>query len=583
MRIPLRRYWRLLKRYLIPQRQRVALLGVLLLTTIGLELANPLILRFFLDTALAGGATRTLVEAALAFIGVALLTQAISVAETYVAENVSWTATNLLRGDLALHCLQQDMAFHNARTPGELIERIDGDVTALANFFSRFVINILGNGMLLLGALVLLFTVDWRVGLALTAFVAVALVAMVRIRGIAQPHWIAMRQAQATFFGFLGEHLSGTEDIRSSGATAFVLRRMAEQMRVWLHITRKANLAGYTMWITSLFVFALGNVVAFALGASLYFAGAITLGTAYLIYQYTVLLERPTEQIRSQLQDLQQAGASIERIEELFAMQPVIRDGVGAELPVGALAVEFDGVTFGYDADGDGMALNHISIQLEAGRVLGVLGHTGSGKTTLTRLLLRHYDPVAGAVRLGGVDLRELWLADLRERVGVVTQEVQLFHASVRDNLTFFDQRISDERIARALREVGLGAWLAALPEGLDTQIAGGDSGLSAGEAQLLAFARVFLGEPSVVILDEASSRLDPATEQSVQRATQALLRGRTGIIIAHRLATVQRVDQIVIVERGCIREQGERERLAGDPHSRFSELLRAGMEVATA
>ena len=580
MRIPLRRYWRLLASYLLPQWRRVALLGVLLLATIGMELANPLILRYFIDMALAGGATGTLVEAALLFIGVALLTQAASVAETYVAENVGWTATNLLRGDLALHCLKLDMAFHNARTPGELIERIDGDVTALANFFSRFVINVLGNALLLIGALALLFGVDWRVGLALTLFVALALAVMLRIRGIAQPSWIAVRQAEATFFGFLGEQLAGTEDIRSSGATAYVLRRMAEQMRGWLHITWKASLAGYSMWITSLFIFALGNAVAFALGASLYTAGAITLGTAYLIYQYTVLLERPTEQIRSQLQDLQQAGASIERIQELFAVQPAIRDGVGLPLPAGALSVEFDSAAFRYGA-GDELALDDISFQVEPGRVLGVVGHTGSGKTTLTRLLLRLYDVSEGAVRLGGVDLRDLHLADLRERIGVVTQEVQLFHASVRDNLTFFDERIADDRIVRALREVGLGAWLAALPDGLDTQLTSGGTGLSAGEAQLLAFARVFLKEPSLVILDEASSRLDPATERSVQRATQALLRGRTAIIIAHRLATLHYADHILILDRGRIREQGERERLAGDPQSRFAELLHTGLEVA--
>jgi ATP-binding cassette subfamily B protein len=228
-------------------------------------------------------------------------------------------------------------------------------------------------------------------------------------------------------------------------------------------------------------------------------------------------------------------------------------------------------------------ALAGVSFALEPGAVLGVLGHTGSGKTTLTRLLFRLYDPRGGAVRLGGHDLRDLALADLRGRVGLVTQDVQLFQASVRDNLTFFDRRIGDAALAGVLGELGLRPWLEALPQGLDTPLLPGGRGLSAGQAQLLACARVFLRDPGLVVLDEASSRLDPATERLLERAFDRLLRGRTGIIIAHRLATVQRADQILILERGRVVEFGPRAALAADPGSRLSRLLRAGMEEVLA
>jgi ABC-type multidrug transport system fused ATPase/permease subunit len=231
--------------------------------------------------------------------------------------------------------------------------------------------------------------------------------------------------------------------------------------------------------------------------------------------------------------------------------------------------------------------LDDFSLRLPAGRKLGLLGRTGSGKTTITRLLLRLYDPQAGAVRLGDVDLRHLTLATLRHHVGIVTQDVQLFNASVRDNLSFFDRTIGDAAIEAALTTVGLADWLRALPAGLETELTAGGGSLSAGEAQLLAFARLLLKDPGVVILDEASSRLDPVTERRLDRAIEQLLAGshgaRTAIIIAHRLATVQKVDDILIVEAGRISEYGPRVQLAADPHSRFAQLLRTGLDFEEA
>jgi ATP-binding cassette subfamily B protein len=212
--------------------------------------------------------------------------------------------------------------------------------------------------------------------------------------------------------------------------------------------------------------------------------------------------------------------------------------------------------------------------------VLGVVGRTGSGKTTLTRLLARFYDPSAGSVRLGGVDLRSVRLSAVRERIGLVTQEVHLFDASVRDNLTLFDDSVSDEQILAVLETLGLADWLAGLPNGLETRIGVGGVGLSAGEAQVLAFARVFLRDPDLVILDEASSRLDPATERLVQSALTRLLAGRTGAVVAHRLETIAHADEVLVLANGRVVEHGERLALASDPTSRFAAMLRVAAEV---
>jgi len=573
VRLPLARYRALLSSYLLPQWGKTLLLSALLLTGIGLQLAGPLIIRSFIDLAAAHASLAALLGAAALYLVVAFLTQGVGIAEAYTAEDVAWTATNLLRADVALHCLRLDMSFHTAHTPGELIERIDGDANALANFFARFVVTLLGNALLLVGMLVVLFRINWQVGLALLLYSSLALAALNRMRGVAVPRWRAVRQYMAEMFGFIEERLSGAEDLRANGATAYPLRRLYEWFRSYLHIQRAAFMVTRGLWGVTALLFTLGTIVAFILTAYLYKHGAMTIGTAYLVFAYTQQLVQPLEQISGQLDDFQQASASATRMLDLLDTQPAITDGPGASWPDGALSVEFDRVCFGYQAGRP--VLRDLSFSLPPGRVLGVLGRTGSGKSTLTRLLFRLYDPDAGMIRLGGVDLRRPTLDALRARVGLVTQEVQLFQASVRDNLRFYNRAISDEQIMSALHDLGLTSWYAALPRCLDTELAGGGAGLSAGQAQLLALVRAFLTDPNLVILDEASSRLDPATERQIERAMDRLLHGRTAIIVAHRLTTVQRADDILILEDGYISEHGPRAALAGDPHSRFSHLLR--------
>lgn len=576
MKVTLRQYVDLLASYLRPQWRRAALLAALIAASLGLQLTKPQILRVFIDAAAGSRGGANLASTALLFMVVALLTQAVTAYSRYVSEDVGWTATNSLRNDLATHCLGLDMSFHKAHTPGEMIERIDGDITKLSNFFSQLVVGILANVLLLIGVLVLLFREDYRVGIGMSIFAVVSVVVLSFLRDIAVPYWTAERQNSGLFFGFLGEHLSGTEDIRANGAVGYVMNRFYERMREWLPAKRKGYLAGSSVWSATIITFTLGNAIAFTLSAILWKSNAITIGTVYLIINYTELLRRPIEQIRNQLQELQRAGASITRIGSLLKVEPKVQDGLGSEFPAGPLGVEFSDVTFGYEADEP--VLKEVSFALRPGKVLGLLGRTGSGKTTLARLLLRLYDPVSGSLKLGGMDARDTKLKHLRQKVTMVTQDVQLFQASVRDNLTFFDRSIADDRIVEVLADLGLVDWVRSLPQGLDTILNSGGSSFSAGEGQLLAFARCFLADPAVVILDEASSRLDPVTEQLIERAISKLLTNRTGIIIAHRLDTVERADDILILEQGRIVEYGPRLELLQQTNSRFSTLLQTGL-----
>ena len=578
MRLPLRRYLSLLATYLKPQWGRTTLMALLLLADVSLQLLNPQIVRYFIDTALGGGATLPLIYAALFFIVVTILGQIISIAAIYLSENVAWTATNSLRADLVAHCLALDMAFHKEHPSGELIERIDGDVDALSNFFSKFVINLLGNALMVVGVLILFFQISWLVGVVMTVFSALVFAFLTVMGRRATPLWKVLRQTSADFSSFLGEHLIGMEDIRANGATEAIMLRFYRLVRRWQRANSKAEFVSYFTGSTLVFLFIVGSALVLALGAYLWSIGIATVGTVYVMFRYTDNLADPLDQIQLQLQDLQQAAACIQRIEELLYAQPTIVDGrEQTQLPQGALSVECCDVTFGYNADEP--ILHALNFRISAGKLLGIVGRTGSGKTTIARLLFRLYDPQSGEICIGDVPIRTTSLQQLGQRIGMVTQDVQLFQASVRDNLTFFDTSFQDEQIVAALHNVGLSAWYHALPKGLDTELGANGEGLSAGQAQLLAFSRVLLKNPGLVILDEASSRLDPATEYLTERATRKLFAQRTGVIIAHRLSTLQYVDDILVLENGRMREYGSREELAKDVNSHFAHLLRAGVE----
>jgi len=614
-----RQYRDLLSRYLRPQMGKVIGMAAVLLAGIAIRLINPQVLRYFLDTAQSGGELRSLYAAAGLFLAFSIFQQAMTLATQYLAAVVGWESTNHLRADLARHILRLDMPFHKSHTPGELIDRADGNVTQLSNFLSMFTVNVIGNGLLVVGILALLFRENAWVGLGMMVYTLVTLLVLRSIQRLAVPRWAAERQASALLYGFIEEHISGAEEVRAAGAEAYVMRRLYEYMR---DITRKTRAAvvisGLTYNLTNL-VYVLGYAAGLAVGVILYMRGQASLGTVYLITYYIGMLSDPLQSIRGQVEDFQQASANIQRIYELLNLRPQVSNPISVSasvqrtLPDGPLPVCFDKVSFQYDdhmnghngaasstrqsADSDnkdasvggqnepvqGNVLTGVSFDIQPGRVLGILGRTGSGKSTLTRLLFRLYDPNEGAVRFGGTDMREVSLDELRRRVAMVTQDVQLFHATVRDNLTFFNRAVLDERLEQVLKQLRLWEWAQSLPDGLDTRLLSGGQSLSAGEAQLLAFARVFLKDPGLVVLDEASSRMDPATEMLMERAVDQLFSGRTGVVIAHRLKTVQRADDILILEDGCVVEYGPRSTLANDPDSRFYRLMQTGLEEALA
>ncbi|MEZ4861075.1 MAG: ABC transporter ATP-binding protein [Caldilineaceae bacterium] len=610
MNLPLIQYYTVLQQYLRPQWRRLLGLALLLLAGIGLQLLPPQLIGRFLDMATTGASLAALTRLAAWVIGAVVVQQGCAVLAAYLSEDIAWLATNRLRFDLMAHCLHLDLSFHHARTPGEMIERIDSDVTLLANFFSQFVGLVLGNLLLLLGVLALLFQVDWRIGLLGLALALVMLLTLVRLRNLGIPSAVAHRQANADLYAYLEERLGGIEEIRANGAVAYTMQRFYALLRtvfhksLWENWTFSLPFAGLTV------LGAVGTGGVLALCAYLYNQQALTIGAIYLVFHYITLLSTPINALTRQMEEFQRAGSSIVRLRELQAVQSRLavkqanailpptppqpssaqggsRDLVGKDAVLqeqAALSVTFEQVTFGYTAGVP--VLQDISFHLQPGKILGLLGRTGSGKSSLARLLLRLYDPQQGRIGLGNddqSDLRHLPLAQVRQQVGLVTQQVQLFQATLRDNLTFWHPAITDDQIYQALAELGLMGWLKNLPAGLDTMLTASGGSLSAGEAQLIAFARIFLRDPGLVILDEASSRLDPVTEARLAGAIERLLTGRTAIIIAHRLSTVRRVDEVLILDNGRMLEYGSRAALEQNAHSRFAHLLQTGLSEVLA
>jgi ATP-binding cassette, subfamily B, bacterial len=556
------RYIQLLARYLRPNALRVGLLSVCLLGSIGLQLFIPQIVRSFIDLAALGGA----------------INQLLSGSSTYLSADIGWNATNLLRADLFRHTLDLDMAYHKDRMPGEMIERIDGDVTSISSFFSQFVVRVSAAVLLTIGVLALLWRENWLVGLSLTAFTIIAMGVFHRRRSIAIGPTQEERELTAQVFGFVEERLTGIDDIRANGAGRYVMHRFLELQRDWFAKATRATWLRGTIWLSTATLFAIGYILTLSLGVWLRLSGVVTLGAVYLFFTYMSMLEAPLDQITQQLQEFQKAAAGIRRVRELLDTPRTVLSGERS-LARQAHSIKFEEVRFRY-AERD--VLKGLSFRLEPGETLGLLGRTGSGKTTLIRLASRLYDPTEGHILIDSVDLRRANLRDIRRRIALVTQDVQLFHGTIRDNLTFFNPCVSDERIWQVLHELCLQSWIEDLPQKLDTMLEAGGSGLSAGQAQLLAFGRAFLRDPGIVILDEPSSRLDPATERLVRRATDRLLEGRTGVIIAHQLATVERVDKIMVLAEGRILEYGPREGLARNPNSRYSALLRLSSEFTS-
>jgi len=559
----------------------MVLTSLLILLGAVLTVAEPWIVSRFIDAVIRGEGQDVLLRLVMALLIVAIAGRAVVGLAGYASEGVAWDAGNAMRVRLTRHVLGLDFDFHNRHSPGELVDRVDGDVSKIGRLASTMVL-ILTNTLVVLGIMVGLFVVDVRVGLAVGVFLGLMYWLMASVRDVGARHWQRSQELGSRYYGFLGEAMGATEDLFTIGGRGYVLTRMLRQLRAWAPVTLRAEGWSSTVWLVATLMSSGASVLAYGLAGHWFRQQALSLADVYLIIALSSMLVIPTEQIRSQMGEYQQSIASIRRVRDLLRVESRLVPG-DIELPPGPLDVRFEEVTFRYaDLVGDdlgsevadedvivsgsvgpsderilgsageeGAGVHGISLTVPAGTSLGLVGPSGAGKSTLAHLVPRLHDPTAGRVLIGGVDVHTVMPASLRHRVAVVDQQVQILPASLRDNLTVFGDCADDDRLVEVLTELGLGPWFTLQPEGLDTQLAQGR--LSGGEAQLVALSRVFLLDPSVVVLDEPSSRLDKNVERRVREGIRQLLRGRTAIVIAHRVETLHEMDQVAVLDKGCV------------------------------
>jgi ATP-binding cassette, subfamily B, bacterial len=569
--------WALFSTLLRPHKRAVAVYATFLAVATSLPLSAAIVLQRFVDAATRSGPTSQLVALAAIYALIGLLSSMFTVAVVWRATRLAWQITDGLRHDLADQILQADLAFHRDHTRGDLVSRADDDVTAMAMFFAQFVARLVAIVVLAVAAIITLAILRP----ILAGPFAVCMVAVFSVlwfqRNGALAEALEEREAKGSLSSLIEERISGADDISSLGAGAHSVAQLADRNERLVQAA--ARRAAAQMRIVGRLKFSLvaSEVVMLAWGGFLLSRDRLGIGAVVLGVRFASAIRGPVEQVAWRLQEVQGATGSATRVLQLRAarVEYVRRT---QNLPVGPLAIALENVSLTYD-DGTDAVLSRINVTVAAGTSLGLVGRSGSGKTTIGRLALRTINPTEGTVRFGGVDIQTIAEESFRERVTSIPQEVQLFPGTVRDNVAMFGTH-TDAEIRGALHDVGLDSWLATQENELDTRLLArfGGAGLSAGEAQLLAFARALVRRPDIVVVDEATSRIDPMTQERIAEATVKLLRGRTSILIAHRLETLMVCDHIAVVEAGQIVEYGDRETLIANPDSRFATLLQAGL-----
>jgi len=574
--------WRALAGLLRPDALRWIALAVLIAASSAALLGGPLVVRRIVDEATQGTTTATLTQLAIVYLVIAVAAQTMTVAVSWYATIAAWRTTNDMRLSMTRQVLGLDHEFHRRHTPGELIQRVDGDITSVSEFLGRVVPRAAGAAFLLVGMVVVLAILDWRLAIGMAAYIAVSIAVVVRSRHRAVSESSDELGAMARLYGGIEERLNAAEDLRANGAAEHVAWRFVEDSTEALASGVRRERAFMVMWWFTHMTLMSGKVIVLVVGAILVRADAITVGTAFLLFQYVLLISRPLEDVTHQLETVQKANGAMVRVIDLLAVRSSIADEGTQHAPAGALSIDCVDVDFEYDADSaadanaESKVLCRVNVHIAAGRTVGIVGRTGSGKTTFSRVILRLVEPTGGQISLGGLPIADISLAELRRRVALVPQEVELFAGTVRDNVSLFDDAVDDADVEDTLRRVGLGSLA---DGGIHRALGTGGAGLSAGEAQLLSLARVWLRDPDLVVLDEATARVDPVTEAKLAAAVAELIGGRTALIIAHRLSTLRSVDEIVMFDDGRVIEAGERAALVADPASRFHQLLSLALD----
>jgi ATP-binding cassette subfamily B multidrug efflux pump len=550
---------RLMRRFLKYVRPYVPLViptFLFVILKVAAELAGPLILQKALDGPLARGDGEGLARYALLFLAAGAGTGVMEYLSSWTTNGIGQRIIFDLRMEVFVHLQRLSVSFFDRNPVGRLIVRITNDVENLNELFASGLVEGMADLLMLVSVVVMMFVVNAKLALATMAVTPIVLVLVVLFRRVAREKYRAMRLKIARLNSYLNESVHGIRTIQTFSREEACLGRFRERNAEY------RNTAIDAIFAYSIFYPAIEALSSIALAVLVWYGGgrildgSITFGAFVAFWYLAQKFFMPVRELAEKYNILQAAMASSERIFKILDTEPDVTDRPDA-VPAPPLRGEvlFENVSFSYD--GKTPVLEDLSFRVEPGRSLAIVGLTGSGKTTILNLLLRFYDPAKGAIRVDGRDLREYDLRSLRRQMGLVLQDVFLFAGTVEENIRLGDPSVTRERVEEAARAVNADRFIGRLPKGLQGDVMERGALLSTGERQLLSFARALAFDPRILILDEATSSVDSETERLVQEGLLRLMKGRTSIVIAHRLATIQHADRILVLHKGRVREEG--------------------------
>ena len=547
-----------------PYKVRILWLGLATVLVTAASLSEPLIIGYAIDAGLVAGSLTVIYAMVALYVGVNVLTWVLSYVQTF---GMGWVGQHMildLRNALFGHLQSLSLQFYSEQKAGWIISRLTNDIENFNTLLNDGVQNLVKNGLTLIGVFIAIFFVDWRLALATLSILPIMVAGTAVFRIKSWRAYRAAREAVAEVVAHLQENVSGLRVVQAFTRERTSAARFAERNRAYRRANTRATVLSAVYFPGVELLGSAGLAIVLLYGGYRVVAGEMTVGELVAFVGLLNMFFQPIQQLSQLYSDLQSTLASLEKVFAVLDTEPDKADRPNAkELDNLRGDVDFDRVSFAY---GEDKVLEDVSFRIEPGETLAIVGETGAGKSTVIKLLSRFYDPTSGTIRVDGEDLSTVRGSSLRRHMGVVLQDTFLFTGTIEENIRYGRPDATDEEIVAAAKTVGADDFIRRFPEGYETQVRERGGRLSAGERQLVAFARALLADPKLLVLDEATSSVDLATEARIEKALDKLLAGRTSIVIAHRLSTVRRADRILVMGEGRVLEEGTHDDLIARP-----------------